>query len=521
MSFVRTVELAISGDSRPRSGHVRAAGTRQLHDKHRDFTMPKPARRLVFRIVGTPCLATAIALPAISPAAPAAVAQGPNTVPAASSPPAPQSPGTPGPGPGTSAPPATSGPPPNSAPPATSTPEQPGAPTYKQPQLPESKPGAGTPEQPGAPASSDAAKSPGPQQFGPNTQRETEDRIAALGVPEAEKQKLRDGLAKAIAAINDSATKPADKAAFEKAVDGINVALKLSQAQGATPAEKAMYEKVASTLASAVQDAQDSKTTPSDRDEQLRVVSIVGDTLKVIADRVTPPQDRATYSTIVHAISEAMAISLDPGTTSQNKSVHRFLMISLATNLSALQEPRTDTVDRAILIKFAESLAAGFLAGLNPQTAPKNAQDREAITKALEKIAGEARQASATLQDPQASPEERTAAQQKLVALTSALPAAQSGAPPNAPPGAPQNSKYPEFLTEVKKYDPPAACLDVIDRRTAQVGWPDGSLWGLSDDACAATLLKAGRENTGTWKALFTCVRDQPFSTCLTYIPKD
>ncbi|MDI2127281.1 hypothetical protein, partial [Yinghuangia seranimata] len=82
-----------------------------------------------------------------------------------------------------------------------------------------------------------------------------------------------------------------------------------------------------------------------------------------------------------------------------------------------------------------------------------------------------------------------------------------------------QNNDYLRFLNEVKRYNPSDACLQAIADRTTQAGWPDGSLWGLTDPSCADTLTKAAADKSSAWNALFSCVLNQAFSTCAAYIP--
>jgi hypothetical protein len=68
---------------------------------------------------------------------------------------------------------------------------------------------------------------------------------------------------------------------------------------------------------------------------------------------------------------------------------------------------------------------------------------------------------------------------------------------------------------------PSETCVDIIELRTRQAGWPDGSLWGLSDSSCDEVVAK-GAEDTGSeWNALFACVQQKPFSTCVAHIPED
>lgn len=109
-----------------------------------------------------------------------------------------------------------------------------------------------------------------------------------------------------------------------------------------------------------------------------------------------------------------------------------------------------------------------------------------------------------TYQNPEASEEERAAAKQTLDEQAAAT----------------TNDKYQELVAELKRLKAPQACLDVVQNRTQQAGWPDGSLWGLTDKSCAATVKAGAADTNSEWNDLFTCVTTQAFSTCTARIPE-
>ncbi|MEU0372730.1 hypothetical protein ABZ070_21165 [Streptomyces sp. NPDC006283] len=210
---------------------------------------------------------------------------------------------------------------------------------------------------------------------------------------------------------------------------------------------------------------EDPNTTPENRIAYTRIVETITKTLKTLEGSNTPPEDRAAYTRIAKAITEAAR--------------------------------KTPTGEIHNLVKASDALGALG----DPQTMPQDPSDRKWIQKIVEEICN----AITTAGDPRASQEERDEAQRKLQQLTESL----------------EHSQYLEFMKEIKRYKPPTACTETIEDRTRQAGWPDGSLWGLSDPSCSAAVAEGARQEGSQWHALMACVLQNPFSTCVGYVPKD
>ncbi len=112
-----------------------------------------------------------------------------------------------------------------------------------------------------------------------------------------------------------------------------------------------------------------------------------------------------------------------------------------------------------------------------------------------------------TVQDSNASSNERNEATRTLDQLNDSL----------------NNSRYLEFIREVKRYYPSADCIEKIEGGTRVAGWPEGSLSGLADPSCNTALAEGARDSSSRWNALFVCVQRNPLSTstCVVYIPEE
>ncbi|GCD94720.1 hypothetical protein [Embleya hyalina] len=422
--------------------------------------MSKTARRQISRIVGTSCLAAALALPTAAAAAAPRIAspgQATSRVPVDT----PEPPNTP-------QAPAYTPPPPDTpnTPNAPNTPNTPNSPNGpNQPNTP----GTGTPGAPGTP-SSGTPGTPGPggssrppnqlQQVAPppdpktdpdGAKREVEAEIDKLDVPPDVKQKLKEGLNTAVNAIKNSSTSTEDRNRYAEAVSAIN------------------------------------------------------QTLKAIQDPTTSVPDRLLYTKIVQGVNEALRRSQDPKLAVGERGDYLKTAQGVAQIMVRLQDPTFPATERGFAIQVVTLISDALLASKDPKTAPKKPVDQQQIRKVLQATATATAQATATLQDPKASPQAKDAARQTLAAQANVL----------------RNPKYLEFLNEVKRYNPTAECLTTIETRTRQAGWPDGSLWGLADDTCSDALTQAVADTGSKWNALFTCVQQNAFSTCPMYIPKD
>ncbi|MDI2126552.1 hypothetical protein [Yinghuangia seranimata] len=397
--------------------------------------MSTPAARRIPRIVGASCLAAAVAFPTAALAAPAAVAQAPSA--ASDDTPPPSNQPTPGPTGGAGTQP-------------TPNPSKTGTQKTESPKTGGTG-GSNTPSS-GAPGttSTGTATTPGGPVQGLVQQDATSasEKIATLNLPDADKQRLQDGVAKALAAVKDPNTPKFEQETYAGYLANVNLTLKTIQAANTQPEDRAFYTRVLQGSAIALAMANDPNTSPDAKTEYL-----------VLARDLSGTQRR-----LVNAYS--------PTTAAQIRSAAD----ATVTGLQALQDQKT---------------------------APKTPEDQQKVQQALREIANMTTAAVVVLQDPNATPQAKAAAQQTLDARANVQ----------------QNPDYVRFLIELKRFDPPAACLDVVQNRTTQAGWPDGSLWGLSDDACAGTLAKAALDTSSPWNPLFNCVKNQAFSTCEAYIP--
>lgn len=398
--------------------------------------MPKTARHQLSRVIGTSCLAVALALPVTAMTAGAAPAASPAALPADTPPPDPPQPPDP------------PDPPDQPDPPEPGAPEPDGPDTPAEPDGPSSAdPGAPEEDGPSTP-SDESSSSPAIQNLVPPEQKKAlEEQIAKLDVPDDVKKQLKENLDKAAAAIADPATSPADKATYES------------------------------------------------------YVAELDKTVKAINDPATTPEDRATLLTAVDGANAAMKLAHDPKTSATDKTFYLQLGEALAKVASQLQDKTLTVEAKAALVRNVKIISAGLVAFADPKTAPPKEEDKKKIQETLERRT----QALNTVQDPNASPQEKEAAQQTLDEAAGAL----------------QNPQYLEFLEEVKQYDPSTECLDAIATRTEQAGWPDGSFWGLADASCADTLADAAADNSSRWNEVFECVKDNAFTTCAAYIPEN
>ncbi|GAA2602620.1 hypothetical protein GCM10010304_59560 [Streptomyces roseoviolaceus] len=386
--------------------------------------MPKISRRRMSALLGTSCLAAALAFPHGVTSA-AAVPVGPGraaTQPAQPTPP----------------------PPPETPEPQTPEPDTP-APQTPETQTPETQtPETQTPETPGTQTSK-------PQQnIVPQQQKkkdEARERIDGLNAPKKVKDKLKQAVDKASQGINDPKTTPGDKKIYEQVLDEINK------------------------------------------------------TLVLIQDPKTSPRERRALTNGLQGVDEVLKVALDEKASSADRTFYRQLAASLTTTALRIRDEKIPADQRNIDLISLEIVTAGLLAVKNPDTKPKKPTDQKKIEK---KVKGNA-QALVTSQNPKASDEERAEAQKKLDQLADSV----------------KNSKYKEFLDQVKQYNASSECLSTIENRTRSAGWPDGSLWGLSDPACDQPRAAGVQDTSNKWNKLFVCVDENAFSTCAAYIPKD
>jgi type IV secretory pathway VirB10-like protein len=237
-------------------------------------------------------------------------------------------------------------------------------------------------------------------------------------------------------------------------------------------------------------------TAPQEMKDKLN--KVLTRTLGVMDEAQTTPRERVTYARIVHGVIKTLEMAEDPRATPKEQAMLRNIAEGVTEAVENI--PMVPPGERAPfmdLVRWTSNVPQTLQA---PGARPRDPKDRFRIQETVEENSG----ALARAHDPEATPEERREARRKLEQLTGSL----------------RNPEYLEFIEEVKRHKAPAVCVAMIKNRTREVGWRDGSLWGLSDSACATTVAEAA-ESGGRWQALFECVQRNPFSTCAVHVPKD
>ncbi len=257
---------------------------------------------------------------------------------------------------------------------------------------------------------------------------------------------------------------------------------------------KQVVEKVASAI-------DDPKTSPDDKKIYEKMLDDINKTLVLIQDTKTPPRERRALTNSLQAVDEVLKGARNQKASSEDRDIYKQLAVDLIrTGLQLRDETISANQRRSNLIAL-EIVSAGLLAAQNPEVKPKEPEDQKKINKEVKENA----QAVVTSQDPQASKEERDEAKQEVDQLVNSV----------------KDPKYLEFVKQVKQYDASTSCISTIEDRTREAGWPDGSLWGLSDPACDEPRATGVEDTSSKWNKLFVCVDENPFSTCQAYIPKD
>ncbi|MET9590714.1 hypothetical protein ABZY45_07065 [Streptomyces sp. NPDC006516] len=257
--------------------------------------------------------------------------------------------------------------------------------------------------------------------------------------------------------------------------------LKKEVQEAVANAPKEVKKQVEKALTQMLDLIDDPDTTPAERKAYAQIVTGMTETLKAIADPDTPPEERAAYTKIMKTMSEAVTLSQEHPPA------------------AGTQESRPARAPVALGLLASSGEALGALQ--DPGTAPTDPKDR----KRIQQIVAEACEASKTIADPEASEEEKEEAKKVLASRAAVF----------------KNAQYLDLMKEIKRYKARAACVDTVENRTRQAGWADGSLWGLSDPACAASVAEGARQENSQWHALMACVLRDPFSTCASEVPKD
>lgn len=237
-------------------------------------------------------------------------------------------------------------------------------------------------------------------------------------------------------------------------------------------------QKVEKALTQMLDLIDDPDTPPAERKAYTSILKGITATLDTLGDPDTPPEDRAAYTKIMKAMSEAVTLTQEqPASGSQEA------------------KPSRTPVVLGLLAASGDALVALQ----DPGTTPPDPKDR----KKIQQIVAEACEAARTIQDPDASAEEKQKAEKVLARRAAVF----------------KNAQYLDLMKEIKQYKARAACVDTVENRTRQAGWADGSLWGLSDPACAASVAAGARQEDSRWHALMACVLRNPFSTCVGHVP--
>ncbi|MFM9373804.1 hypothetical protein [Streptomyces sp. Da 82-17] len=225
----------------------------------------------------------------------------------------------------------------------------------------------------------------------------------------------------------------------------------------------------------------------------------LGEALRLSQDNTLSQQERDRFNKIARGIVEASQKAFDPKAPQEDQIIYLVALGHLNKVITGLTDPNLDAAGKAFYSKFADVLLGGVLAAEKPSTAPTNPEDKKKIQKKLQKNT----EALKIYQSASSSESERAAAKATLDEQTRAV----------------TDPKYLELVEELKRLNAPQACLDVVQTRTQQAGWPDGSLWGLTDKSCDDTVKAGAADISSDWAALFNCILNEPFSTCPSRIP--
>lgn len=262
-------------------------------------------------------------------------------------------------------------------------------------------------------------------------------------------------------------------------------------------AEKAKAQKSLDSLLAIINNPQ---STPSQKATAESLATGMGEALKLSKDATVSKEDQARFEKIARGISEASLKFTDPKATIGDLLLYGMVLEDLNRVVTNLTDKTLTPEAKAFYSKWADVLLGGLVAVEQPGAAPTKPEDKKKVKENLQKNAA----ALKTYQSASASESERSAAKQTLDEQAAAT----------------SNDKYQELVEELKRLKAPQACLDVVQNRTQQAGWPDGSLWALTDKSCVATVKAGAADTNSDWSALFSCVTTQAFSTCTARIPE-
>ncbi|MEU7070787.1 hypothetical protein AB0B30_07930 [Streptomyces narbonensis] len=260
-------------------------------------------------------------------------------------------------------------------------------------------------------------------------------------------------------------------------------------------AEKAKVKKQLDDLQAIV----NGNGTQQQKDEAKALAKGLAEALRLSKDGDTPKEDQERYAKLVLGVTTALEKFNGNGPITE-RLVYFKVLQDLNDVLTKLTDKNLTVQEKALYSRYADVLLGGVLAAQQPGSAPTKPEDKKKLQEKLAKNAA----ALKVYQSADSSEEQRAAAKATL----------------DEQAGAVNNSQYQELVEELKRLKAPQSCLDAVQNRTQQAGWPDGSLWGLTDKACAETVQAGAADTDSDWSALFQCVLDQPFSTCTNRIPE-
>ncbi|MFC9702283.1 hypothetical protein ACFTWD_16430 [Streptomyces sp. NPDC056943] len=239
--------------------------------------------------------------------------------------------------------------------------------------------------------------------------------------------------------------------------------------------------------------------TQEEKDFATSLAQGLGEALRLSQDNTLSQEERDRYNKIARGISEASQKAFDPNVSDEDLLVYADALENLNFVITGLTDSTLDAQAKAFYSKYADVLLGGLVAAEKPGTAPTNPVDKKKVQENLQKNAA----ALKVYQSAGSSESDRSAAKATLDEQAAAT----------------TNDQYLALVEELKRLKAPQACLDAVQTRTQQAGWPDGSLWGLSSKACDATVKAGAADTSSDWAALFDCVLNEPFSTCAPRIP--
>ncbi|MFC4981446.1 hypothetical protein [Streptomyces atroolivaceus] len=262
---------------------------------------------------------------------------------------------------------------------------------------------------------------------------------------------------------------------------------------------KELKERLKKTLDATMAAAKSPRTSAADKITYNKILKEITSALKVIQNAGTSASDKAALTRGVEGISEALRIVHDPKTSKADKKKHKELALAMSSIVPRVTDPALPVDVREFNKKVLLALSNAIIP--DPTVGPTKPPDQ----KKIKQIRQQNLDALKTYADPDATQQQRSEAKAELEQLVEA----------------PQNPEFLAFVEELKRLKAPQACLDSVQNRTSEAGWPEGSLWGVSDQSCAETVSAGAADTSSEWSGLFQCVQREPFSQCVGSIPRN